>query len=160
MDSPLELYHSCISETILAPSFLLFGKNFNIMSCLLVLPYTMEIANYKKKRRGVFSLFSLWSQTLWVAMCCHPAILLVTPPTLWAFWAVSAIQFIALVVHELRIPFAVFGVVLLTQFLPFFIIHFYLLLFISIEYICESFYICKSVKWRFLTAWIDMQLSK
>ena len=49
MDSPLELYHSCISETILAPSFLLFGKNFNIMSCLLVLPYTMEIANYKKK---------------------------------------------------------------------------------------------------------------
>ena len=58
MDSPLELYHSCISETILAPSFLLFGKNFNIMSCLLVLPYTMEIANRKKKKKKrVFALF-------------------------------------------------------------------------------------------------------
>lgn len=131
MDSPLELYHSCISETILAPSFLLFGKNFNIMSCLLVLPYTMEIANYKKKEEGYLPS-SPWSQTLWVAMCCHPAILLVTPPTLWTFWAVRAIQFIALIVHELRIPFAVFGVVSLTQLFPFFLIHFYLLLFISI----------------------------
>ena len=60
MDSPLELYHSCISETILAPSFLLFGKNFNIMSCLLVLPYTMEIANSKKKGRNPSqSIFSV-----------------------------------------------------------------------------------------------------
>ena len=111
MDSPLELYHSCISETILAPSFLLFGKNFNIMSCLLVLPYTMEITNCKKKRRGYFPLL-LWSQILWVAMCCHPAILLVAAPTLWTFWAARAMQYIAIAVHELRIPFAVFGVVL------------------------------------------------
>jgi len=128
MDSPLELYHSCISETILAPSFLLFGKNFNIMSCLLVLPYMMEIANYKKKRRGYLPSSSIWSQILWVAMCCHPAILLVAAPTLWTFWAARAMYCIALVVHELRIPFAIFGVVFLSQFFPFVLIHFYLLL--------------------------------
>ena len=159
MDSPLELYHSCISETILAPSFLLFGKNFNIMSCLLVLPYTMEITNYKKKR-GYLPSSSIWSQILWVAMCCHPTILLVAAPTLWTFWAARAIQVISLVVHELRIPFAVFGVVLPFQFFPFVLIHFYLLLHKYSIYIYESFYVCKSVKWRFLTAWIDMQLRK
>lgn len=64
MDSPLELYHSCISETILAPSFLLFGKNFNIMSCLLVLPYTMEITNCKKKEEGICPLLLMVTDTL------------------------------------------------------------------------------------------------
>lgn len=128
MDSPLELYHSCISETILAPSFLLFGKNFNIMSCLLVLPYTMEITNCKKKKKRVFALFYLWSQILWVAMRGHPAILLVAAPTLWTFWAARAMQYIVLVVHELRIPFAIFWIVFCPQFFPFFDIHFYLLL--------------------------------
>lgn len=64
MDSLSELYHSCISETILAPSFLLFGKNFNIMSCLLVLPYTMEIANYKKKEEGICPLLQGFTDTL------------------------------------------------------------------------------------------------
>lgn len=159
MDSLSELYHSCISETILAPSFLLFGKNFNIMSCLLVLPYTMEIDNYKKKEEGICPLL-YWSQILWVTMCRHPAILLVAAPTLWTFWATRAIQFIALAVHELRIPFAVFGVVLPFQFFPFVLIHFYLLLHKYSIFIYKSFYVCKSVKWRFLTAWIDMQLRK
>lgn len=157
MDSLSELCHSCISETILAPSFLLFGKNFNIMSCLLVLPYTMEIANYKKKKKRVFALFYSRSQILWMTMRRHPAVLLLTAPALWTFWTARAMQFIVIVEHEFRVSLAIFFVIFLLQFIPI-IVHI-ISSFTSI-YVYESFCICKSAKWMFLTAWIDMQLRK